>query len=226
MRIGVISDLHANLPALEAVLRDMPVVDLLICCGDIIGYYPDPNEVCERIQATGALTVRGNHDAYVLGVLQPSPQRRAAYRTDWTRERLTAGNLAWLAALPTERRIDIGNGILILRHASPWDEETYLYPDSERLSEIALSPDEILVIGHTHHPMRHQAGAGIIINPGSVGQPRDWNPQAAYATFDTASRQVVFHRVDYDVAGLQDRLRSLNWETPTIDILSRCKDGQ
>ncbi|HEX9448920.1 MAG TPA: metallophosphoesterase family protein [Dongiaceae bacterium] len=225
MLIGLISDLHANLPALDAVLADMPAVDQLICVGDIVGYYAEPNEVCERLQSLDVLVIRGNHDAYVIGALEPSTERRAAYRTDWTRDEMTAANLAWLRSLPLEARLEIDGQIFLLRHANPWDEETYLYPDSARLAEISLAAGEILVVGHTHHPMRHIAGAGLIINPGSVGQPRDWNPLAAYATFDTQSRQVAFHRVSYDVARLQNELRSLGWDSAMIDILSRRKNG-
>ena len=97
MLIGLISDIHANLAALEAVLKDMPRTDLLLCCGDVVGYYAQPNETCERLRASSALCVRGNHDAYVIGALEPNPDRREAYRTDWTRRaadarRITLGS--------------------------------------------------------------------------------------------------------------------------------------
>jgi len=225
MRIGLISDIHANLPALEAVMAQMPSIDRLICLGDIVGYYADPNEVCERLQSFGAVVIRGNHDAYVLGDLEPAAPRRAAYRTDWTRGVLTSANHIWLRQLPTEMRLDIDGQCLILRHANPWDEESYLYPDSARLAEIELAADEIMFVGHTHRPMHHVAGAGLIINPGSVGQPRDGNPTAAYATFDTETREVSFRRAEYHVAALQARLQVLDWEPTMIDILSRRKNG-
>ena len=107
MHVGILSDTHANQAALDAVLRDMPPVDLLLFCGDAVGYYAEPNEVCDTLRGRGAVCVRGNHDAYVLGALEPDAARRAAYRTDWTRAQLRPDNLEWLAGLPVERRIEI-----------------------------------------------------------------------------------------------------------------------
>lgn len=221
MKLGVISDIHANIAALDAVLADMPAVDRLVCCGDIVEYYADPNEVCDRLRALAPLAVRGNHDAYVIGALTPSPERRAAYRTDWTRAALRPDNLEWLKSMPTDQRLAEDGRDVLVRHASPWDEETYLYPDSPRLDEISLGNQEILLVGHTHIPFRRAVGAGMIVNPGSVGQPRDWDPRAAYATIDLATGAVEHRRVAYDVGALQSRLRDLGWDPAMINILGR-----
>lgn len=226
MRIGLISDIHSNQPALESVLAALGDVDLLLCAGDIVGYYADPNEVCNRLRGLEAIIVRGNHDAYVLGALVPAAEHRAASRTDWTRETLSPANRAWLAALPTEHRLEIDGLQICLRHASPWDEETYLYPDSPQLSEIELDDQDILVLGHTHHPMIHRATSGLIVNPGSVGQPRDRNPSPAYAILDSISHEVSFRRSEYDVASLQERLIGQRWSGAMVDILSRQTTGQ
>lgn len=221
MKIGVISDIHANIVALEAVLADMPAVDRLICCGDVVEYYADPNEVCDRLRTLDPVIVRGNHDAYTIGAITPSPKRRATYRTDWTRAELRRENLQWLENLPTEAHLSAGGRMLTVRHASPWDEETYLYPDSPRLDEIKLGALEILLLGHTHIPLRRRAGSGLVVNPGSVGQPRDWDPRAAYATIDLATGAVEHRRVAYDVAAVQSRLEALGWDRAMIDILGR-----
>jgi putative phosphoesterase len=221
MQVGVIADIHSNLPALEAVLADMSTVDMLVCAGDIVGYYLDCNEVCERIRSLNVPVVRGNHDAYVLGALTPAPERRDAYRTDWTRAALAPDNLQWLASLPTERRLDVAGVTLILRHASPWDEETYLYPDSPQLAQ--MSESEIMLVGHTHYPMVKRAGAGMIVNPGSVGQPRDWSPPAAYAVVSLPSRTVKFCRAAYNVDQLQARLVRSGLPAGSIKILSRTR---
>lgn len=223
MRLGLIADIHANLPALEAVLAAMPKVDHVVCAGDFVGYYNEPNKVCERLQALSPIAVRGNHDAYVIGALKPDPSKSLAYRTDWTREQLSPANRAYLEGLPTEQRLDFADKRIVVRHASPWDEETYLYPDSSRLSEISLDENVVLVLGHTHRPMVHRAGKGLIVNPGSVGQPRDWNPQAAFAILDLPSFHVEIRRVTYDVFGLQKELCSRSWDTGAVDILSRSK---
>ncbi|MGN6818935.1 MAG: metallophosphoesterase family protein [Sphingomonas sp.] len=221
MKIALLSDIHANLAALDAVLADLPLVDAILFAGDAVGYYAHPNEVCERLRAIGARCVRGNHDNYVTGQAEPNAERRAAYATDWTRERLTPENLAWLASLPAELHFAADGVDVIVRHASPWDEETYLYPDSDRLGEVALGANQVLVLGHTHHPMAVVAGDGLLINPGSVGQPRDWNPDAAYALLTLPSCKVEPRRVAYDVAAVQEELQALDWGQGAIGILSR-----
>jgi len=224
MRLGIIADIHGNLPALRAVLSAMPAVDLVLCAGDVVGYYPDVNEVCELLRATGVYVIRGNHDAYVVGELAPDPARRDAYRTDWTRERLTSVNFSWLASLPLETRFRFKRTEIVIRHASPWDEETYLYPDSKKLAEIVPEIGNILIFGHTHHPLRRTVGQGLVLNPGSVGQPRDYNQAAAYAMIDTTSFDPVFMRAAYDVSAYQRQLRDQGWDEAMIKILSRKKD--
>jgi predicted phosphodiesterase len=223
VKLALLADIHANLPALEAVLNDLPPVDGLLCAGDVVGYYADPNEVCRRLRELDVPTIRGNHDAYVLGALAASPERAALYRADWTRDRLEPANRAWLAALPTGRAVESGGVSVDVRHASPWDEVTYLYPDSPRLEEIRLDAGQVLVLGHTHHPMQRRCGEGLVVNPGSVGQPRDWNPLASYAVLDVDSRQVEFRRVAYPVRELQARLTALGWDPGVIATLSRSR---
>jgi putative phosphoesterase len=222
MRIGLLADIHANLEALKAVLADMGSVDLCICAGDVTGYYADPNEVCALVRARGIVTIRGNHDAYVGGDLRPDPAKVEAYRTDWTRQALTAQNLEWLRALPKELTMVCDSRTLRVRHANPWDEEGYIYPDSAQLLQrISLGEAEVLVLGHTHRPMVVRDRGGLLVNPGSVGQPRDWNPTACYAILNTASGEVEIRRVAYDVAALQRRLRELEWDPTVIAILGR-----
>src|SRR5438552_11174574 len=154
MKIGLIADVHANLLALKSVIDDMPSAELWICAGDVVGYYPDINDVCDLLRRLGALVIRGNHDAYVTGNLSPNPDRKSAYRTEWSRENLEPSNLAWLTSLPVERTFQMGETSIRVRHASPWDEETYVYPDSPHLNKISLESNEIMILGHTHHPMR------------------------------------------------------------------------
>jgi len=221
MRVALLADIHANLPALIAVLGDLPKVDSVVCLGDVVGYYADPNEVCALMRKHKIPTIRGNHDAYVLGELPPHPDRVEAYRTAWTREVLEPGNLSWLRSLPTSMECRWGKMVAHLHHATPWNEEAYLYPDSDQLNEMKLGTNEFLALGHTHRPMLRQCGEGFVLNPGSVGQPRDCNPMASYAILDCDSGNVDFRRARYDVTSLQHRLRELGWEAATIAILSR-----
>ena len=221
MRVAILSDIHANLPALTATFDDLPKVDSVVCLGDVVGYYADPNEVCDLLKRKSIPAILGNHDAYVLGILTPHETRAAAYRTRWTRETLTSENLEWLRSLPSSLRFQWGKLAVQLRHATPWDEEGYLYPDSPKLNEVHLNVNQFLILGHTHWPMLRKCGAGFVLNPGSVGQPRDCNPDAAYAILDCDSGSVEFRRVPYDVAALQQRLRNMGWDPATISILSR-----
>lgn len=223
MKAVVISDIHGNLPALQAVFEDMPKADLYICAGDIVGYYSDVNEVCGILKKIGAFVIRGNHDAYTIGVLQPSEDKREAYKTDWTRHNLSPEYLRWLGTLPIEMSFGWNGRNIKVRHAAPWDEETYLYSDSNDLQKIHLKSHEILLLGHTHCPMQIKCSEGVVINPGSVGQPRDWNPLACYAVVDCISGNVKFHRVPYDVRSFQERLSKLGWDRDMINILSRSR---
>jgi predicted phosphodiesterase len=206
-RLGLISDLHANLDALTAVLADMPPVEAIVCCGDIVEYYDQPNEVCALVRERGIRSIRGNHDAYTIGRLTPSALHRAAFRTDWTREVLEPTHLAWLESLGTELRIDTGAGPLWIRHANPWDEEAYLRADQpETLSRLRLEAGQTLVVGHTHRPMHLRIGDGWLLNPGSVGQPRDGDPRAAYAIIDTTARHAELLRLEYPVKAAQAKI--------------------
>jgi putative phosphoesterase len=220
MKIAIISDIHANLTALRAVLADLSPVDAMICAGDMVGYYSEPDEVCSLLRRLDVLSIRGNHDAYVTGRLAPRNDLRAAYRTDWTAGALKRANLDWLDGLPVERKVAIGGRRITVRHASPWDEETRLYPDSPRIEEIRLAAEEVLIVGHTHRPLVRQCGDGWLVNPGSIGQPRDGDPRASYAVLDPGDGLAEIRRVAYDVAGCQERLRQAGWDEAMAALLA------
>lgn len=223
MKVAVISDIHGNLPALQAVLNDFPPIDACVCCGDVVGYYPDAESVCNLLKDHQVFAIRGNHDACAAGLMMPLKEKAAAYKIGWTRKHLSAQNLSWLRALPLEMRFLWGESRITLRHASPWDENTYLYRDSTELSDIKLKKGEFIILGHTHHPMSIQVGNGMVLNPGSVGQPRDWNPLSSYAIFDSIASYFEIRRVKYNISAYQDKLQDLGWERELIEILSREK---
>lgn len=220
--LGVISDVHGNRPALEAVLADLGTVDALVCCGDLVGYYPDAAWVVDRVRALGARVVRGNHELMATGAVPVPPARAAYYRIAEARASLSAEQLAWLRALPAALRLEGAGASVEVRHASPWDEETYLYPDSD-LSRVALPEGSFLVLGHTHHPMLRRAGAGHVANPGSVGQPRDWDPRAAWARLDTATGRWEQRRVPYAHASYQRRMEALGLDALAVALLGRAR---
>lgn len=220
MILGVLSDVHGNRPALEAVLADLGTVDALVCCGDLVGYYPDVAWVVDRVRALGALAVRGNHELMLAGARPVPPERAGYYRTAEAREALSPEQRAWLAALPAARTLGEGGARVEVRHASPWDEETYLYPDSD-LGRVVLPEGSFLLLGHTHHPMLRRAGGGAVANPGSVGQPRDFDPRAAWARLDTATGRWEQRRVPYDHRAYQRRLEALGLHPLAVALLGR-----
>lgn len=227
-RVALISDVHANLPALEAALEAIEkshACAAVLCAGDVVGYYTEPNEVCQLLRERGVLCIRGNHDAYVLGMLPYPAQRESKYRVIWTRERLTEENTRWLAGLPTTVTVEFAGPALWptiqVRHASCVDEETYLYPDTE-ITDAWAGEDRVQVLGHTHHAMVRELRPGrLIVNPGSVGQPRDRQPGAAYAILDVRHGSVLHRRAVYDVQRYQQRLRNAGVEEDMLALLSR-----
>lgn len=238
MRYLILSDIHANREALEAVLTDAEgSYDEVLCCGDIVGYAADPNAAVDWVRAHVRLTVRGNHDKAAAdseGLEWFNAAARSA--TLWTQRELTPENLEYLRGLP--RGPMRADGFQLV-HGSPLDEDAYLvHPgDAAQLYGYLEVPETFF--GHTHLqggfiisqagarginpplPMENQVelplpdNAAVLINPGSVGQPRDHDPRAAYAFYDPDERLVVYKRVVYDIetaqrkiaaAGLPERL--------------------
>lgn len=210
MRVGVLSDVHANRVALEAVLADMPPVDALVCAGDVVGYNPWPADCVDRLIELSVPTVMGNHDRAVVERTGFRFNRTARAGVEHARDELDADAVEWLASLPTERLAFDGRVKLV--HGHPDDPDRYTYPDS--FSPRLLDGEDVLVLGHTHVQHVERYAEGIVLNPGSVGQPRDGDPRAAYAVLDLSALDVETHRVAYDVdavkraiaeAGLPDR---------------------
>lgn len=197
MKIGLISDIHANLPALEAVMRDMPPVDSIVCAGDVIGYNPMPAACVDRIQDIATTTVQGNHDRTV-----ETPERYAANHTahaglKHALDTLTEPQLRWLRELPESATI--GDGEYLLVHSHPDHRGKYVYPD--QFPDLRPFLDEYagVILGHTHVQHKTHVDDRLIVNPGSVGQPRDEDPRAAYAILDTEEQDAELRRVHYDI---------------------------
>jgi putative phosphoesterase len=211
MRVGLVSDIHGNLPALEAVLADMPAVDTVVCAGDVVGYNPWHGDCVDRVRDRSIPTVAGNHDRAVAGGGGFAFNSAAGAGVRHARETLTEGQLDWLRGLPAERRV-LG-GRLKLVHGHPENPDRYTFP--EQFGPHLLGDEDVLVLGHTHVQHHEIYDAGVVVNPGSVGQPRDGDPRAAYAVLDLETLAVTERRVEYDVdrvvaaiaeAGLPDSL--------------------
>ena len=195
MRVGLISDVHGNRVALEAVLADMPPVDRLACAGDIVGYNPSHADCVDAMRERGVPTVMGNHDRAVAGGTDFAFNSMAGAGVRHAREALDDDQLEWLAALPNERTVCEGSVRLV--HGHPDDPNRYTYP--AQFGPHLLGEEDVLVLGHTHVQHNERYDAGVVVNPGSVGQPRDGDPRAAYAVLDLDGLQVEERRVEYDV---------------------------
>jgi diadenosine tetraphosphatase ApaH/serine/threonine PP2A family protein phosphatase len=225
MRVAVLSDIHSNAQALEAVLDSLGSVDQVWVLGDIVGYGGQPDEVVARLEAAGVLAVQGNHDAAVLGRISTHTFNDFARdAVVWTAATIAPGTRAWLASLP-ERRVEADATLV---HGSPRDP-LWEYLDSVPTARAALGAFQTLtcLVGHTHVPAAFRDEAGrvaalpvgdgtrlqldgrrCILNPGSVGQPRDGDPRACAMLIDTASEEVAWSRVAYPVAEAQATIRA------------------
>lgn len=235
-RIALYSDIHGNLPALDAVLADIDAVGIAerYCLGDLVGYGPDPAGVIDRVRATGVATVIGNYDDGIgnrrgeCGCYYATPEARTdgAASYAFTEPLVDDERAAWLAALPKELRLDHEGAAVLLTHGSPRRIDEYLLPDRTDafLGRLATEARAAVVcVGHVHIPYHRQVampdGANVdYVSAGSVGKPKDGDPRACWAELlldGPRGAEVAFHRVDYDAgavaaamiaAGLPQRL--------------------
>jgi diadenosine tetraphosphatase ApaH/serine/threonine PP2A family protein phosphatase len=236
LRILVLSDIHANLEALEACLTAAPPYDQVANLGDVVGYGASPNEVIERSRSLGNIFVRGNHDKAATGLIDLEDfNPMAASSALWTRDQLTPEHHEWLYALPQGPLPLEGYPEADLVHGSPGDEDVYIVSIGDALVPLLALPTPLTFFGHTHlqggffangnsadgfRPEYRTVGQAeslslhlkqdtrYMINPGSVGQPRDGDWRAAFALFDTEAQVIHFHRVPYNLKAAQDRILS------------------
>lgn len=212
----ILSDVHSNREALEAVIQDARgLYDRIVCLGDIVGYGADPNFTAEWMRAHSATAIRGNHDKLCVGLDAPEVYNAAArISAVWTRQALTASNAAYLSNLP---RGPLRVGDFDLVHGSPADEDEYVIHAGDAAMVVDFLDASLTLFGHTHvqggflftrRGIKRLIPDGVLelepdyrylLNPGSVGQPRDLNPKAAYALYTPENRTVEFRRVKYDI---------------------------
>jgi len=225
LRYLIVSDIHSNWEALEAVLRAARgKYDRVLCCGDLVGYGPDPNRVTDWARANLAAVVRGNHDRAAVGLDDLewfNPVAKAAAL--WTHRELTLQNAAYIRALP---KGPLNYEGFQVAHGSPLDEDEYLMDSIDAGQAFYYAALRLAFFGHTHVQggfILQQGGIEnlrrgprvvtiddhrlYLLNPGSVGQPRDGDPRAAYIVYDTQARSATFFRLDYDIAAVQEKIR-------------------
>jgi diadenosine tetraphosphatase ApaH/serine/threonine PP2A family protein phosphatase len=240
MKTGIMSDIHGNMAALEAVLTLMKNrgVSRYVCCGDIVGYGPDPNRCVETIRSLRPLCVAGNHDYGVVGKTSIKAfNDSAAAAALWTRKKLTAANRVYLENLPLTERLEP----LLVVHASPSEPEewAYLTTLAEAEEEMGYYPDTVCLVGHSHLPFAVELvpgqaaqlitadsftlspGAKYLINVGSVGQPRDGDPRACAVIYNSRTGAFSFHRVEYDIGAVQKKMRAADLPQYLIDRLAK-----
>jgi len=225
-RIGIFSDIHGNLQALETIFRifeeDEPV-DCYYCCGDIVGYGGNPNECVDLIREKECPTVAGNHDHAALGLTDTSYFNEIAKRAiHWTGEVLTLENAEFLRALPMR----IVNEEILIVHSSPKEPEAwnYILTLGDARANFEHFEQQICFVGHSHQPFIIEYTTGnlncpsqpsvsvveghrYLINVGSIGQPRDGNPDACYAIYDRVQQRIEMKRASYDLAAAQEAIR-------------------
>jgi putative phosphoesterase len=221
LRVALSADVHANLPALEAVLADAAShrANLIWNLGDFVGYGAFPEEVTARLRALGALSIRGNYDRKTLEVKEKGEQMRAKKSPfkwlafSWAYEQLSRDSRNYLKALPEDRRLAISGWKVLMTHASPASRKEHLSPETpeERLRELTTCTSaKLILIGHSHRAFARQVDATWFVNPGSVGRPDDGDPRAAYAVleFSPGELKIELLRIDYDAQRAAEAIRA------------------
>jgi predicted phosphodiesterase len=241
MRVAIVSDIHANLPAFEAVLRHAEeggAVDAVWCLGDIVGYGPHPNQCIALLTGYEHRCVAGNHDLAACGKMGTEEfNDAAAAAARWTAGELTESSRSYLAALP----LVLKEGDFTLVHGSlRWPEWEYLLSGEQAQAQFELQGTPYSIVGHSHLPFvcrEERSGSPVlqaalegervelgeqrlILNPGSAGQPRDGDPRVGYALYDADARSVTYHRVEYDIESTQRDMERAGLPSWLIERLS------
>ncbi len=244
MRFLILSDIHANLTALEAALSAADGRwDKAVCLGDLVGYGPDPNEVIDRVRPLISACIRGNHDKAGCGIDTAEDFNPVAKKAaEWTQDTLSPGNLEYLRELPKGPQAFDG---LTMIHGALRDEDEYVFAPAQALDGLLGSPSAISFYGHTHFQggfsfrnnqleviqlkpaggasftaLRIEKDSRYLLNPGSIGQPRDGDPRAGFAVADMNHSVVEFWRVPYDIESVQFRMMKAGLPEPLILRLS------
>jgi predicted phosphodiesterase len=243
MKYLIISDIHSNLEALSAVLGSVKrkKFDKVLVLGDLVGYGASPNQVVDTIRKLkNGVVIRGNHDKVASGIESGENFNRAALQSaQWTRKKLTPENRSYLLHLPQGPAL-IEDEILV-SHGTPLDEDAYLFSDYDAYEVFQVLDFQLCFFGHTHLPVIYAVsnqrlytfrpngekvkveliqGFKYLINPGSVGQPRDKNPLASYAIYDSDSRAITFKRVEYSIPKTQDKILKAGLPTSLANRLA------
>ena len=231
MKIGLLGDVHGNHRALEVVLSaaKLSKVEALLLTGDLIGYYDSPLAVLEMLKLWNCYMVRGNHEEMLNQARNDSSfldEIDTKYGTGLRSaiKQLSKDQIDELYNLPHPLSLELDGCKILLCHGSPWDIDQYVYTDSpsELLARCVMQQHDLVVLGHTHYQMIHEIGNTLLVNPGSVGQPRDRRPGAHWAIYDTKTKSVEFFNESYDCSELVEECRVNSPELPYLaEVLTR-----
>jgi putative phosphoesterase len=226
MRLALMGDIHGNIQALRAVLdaATRENIEKLLITGDLVGYYFSPLEVVELLDEWDTVIVRGNHEE-MLRTARKDPNYLltvdARYGTGLrvALQQLRTEQIDRLSELKHPLDLSFGGAKILLCHGSPWDLDQYIYPNSEDevITKCAIGNYDLVVMGHTHYPMQLMIGSTCLVNPGSVGQPRNRKPGAHWALFDTETRSIEFRSESYDMS---DLIRECKLRHPNLPYLA------
>ena len=225
MKIGIIADIHSNIYALKKVISQLGGTELILSAGDIVGYYPFVNAVFDELKRRNVQCILGNHDAYLLGMKSVPANPIIQKSIEYTKRVISEENLAYLKKIKkANSEIEIDGLKIKMYHGSPWDElEGYIFPDYHNFNKFKEINADLIILGHTHWPMIKKIGGKIIINPGSCGQPRDYDSRASFIIFDTKTKNIQIKRVDYEIEKVCEAVKKEGLNEELSEILRRTK---
>jgi putative phosphoesterase len=222
MKIALISDIHSNLYYLKESLSliEEEGVNEIYCLGDLVGYYDSPNEVIETCIRNNIKAINGNHEKYILGNISYNSAKESAYRIKNQIECLTRENISYLENLPDFMELTIMGKKLYLTHSLPNNCRDYIY-DIRELDGHLLSKYDYYCFGHTHKPLINFHYGRCILNPGSIGQPRDYSKKPSYIVIDFSSESIRLVKVNVDCDNYVKGLQENGYDSSAVDILRR-----
>lgn len=235
MKLAIISDIHSNCFALERVIEEInkKQIEKILIIGDTFGYYPWATETFNLLDSFGLdniFAITGNHDELILNPDEKYREKsyfKAAVNNRESLKKEAKTGWDWLNSLQSQLTIQIDNISFNLIHGTP-DDHTFgrFYPDNNEKTSWWPKENEVLILGHTHYPLlKQKKNMGIVINPGSVGQPRDGNTDASWATYNTGSNTIEFQRTNYDIEKAVKDLVKMDWDNRAILALKKNYNG-
>jgi putative phosphoesterase len=220
MRIALISDIHSNFTYFQTIVPLLEEVDQVFCLGDVIGYYDKPNEVIEVCMGLGIRAVKGNHEKYLLREKEYQTSKDHIYGIARQRDEIEKKHMEWLEGLPDFFDIVIGGKAFYMTHSLPGDQVTYL-SSPNKLDRSFTSRYDFYCSGHTHIPSVQYSFGTCFVNPGSIGQPRDYTGKPSFVVVDLLSDACLVQKKDVDREGYKARLEHQKIDKTLIDILGR-----